>query len=543
MPPSPPSAPRPPVSAGTPVRRALTGATALRGGGRWRPTPYQLAGLLCWLALSLAFWAVPLCCDAGLHAAAVERLRDDLLHPRHPTADLPGAGSPAYTPCALAQGVFARVTELGGREVLRLAGPLNLLVLLAGLGRFVRVLSPRRRAPVLALAGVTLLWGAQAGGWSGGPGPASTLPYPSVLAVGLTFWAWALTGARARDTEPVRHVGPGGLRGLPGYAGLGVLYGLVLLVHPATGVVAGAGAAALVAGWQRGWRWALAGRWALTGAVALLVGAVWPYFDVAAAAGEPGAGIPATGGALWPALLGLPALWLRARRGPRWDPLVLMAVVGGAPALYGWVGGHPGYGGMLWLAAVASVCALAVELAAPRPWPVRRRVLGAAATAGAGAALLGVTAGGLVPGAPGPAVSASSRWPDYTWAARHIGRGEVVITDGVRAARTLPGYGPYLVAPVVPDASLDAAERQRRTAAVRVFLDPGSAPAERAAVARRYRVRWLLLTPRTPLPAEAVVVAWSGRTGEVLARVGGGAAGAGDAGGRAAPSRPAEVTR
>ncbi|NEC26568.1 hypothetical protein G3I20_08350, partial [Streptomyces sp. SID8111] len=74
------------------------------------------------------------------------------------------------------------------------------------------------------------------------------------------------------------------------------------------------------------------------------------------------------------------------------------------------------------------------------------------------------------------------RWPDYTWAARHIGRGEVVITDGVRAARTLPGYGPYLVAPVVPDAALDATERQRRTAAVRVFLDPGSAPAERAAV-------------------------------------------------------------
>ncbi|NEC31594.1 hypothetical protein G3I20_34585, partial [Streptomyces sp. SID8111] len=73
-------------------------------------------------------------------------------------------------------------------------------------------------------------------------------------------------------------------------------------------------------------------------------------------------------------------------RGPRWDPLVLMAVVGGAPAVYGWVGGHSGYGGMLWLAAVALVCALAVELAAPRPWPVRRRVLGAAATAGAGAA-------------------------------------------------------------------------------------------------------------------------------------------------------------
>src|SRR5690606_7279577 len=128
------------------VRRALTGATALRGGRSWRPTPYQLAGLLCWAGLSLAFWAVPLCCDAGLHAAAVERLRDDLLHPRHPTADLPGAGSPAYSPLSLAQAVAARLTGLGGREVLRAAGPLHVLVLIVGLGRFVRMLTPRRWA-------------------------------------------------------------------------------------------------------------------------------------------------------------------------------------------------------------------------------------------------------------------------------------------------------------------------------------------------------------------------------------------------------------
>ncbi len=79
-------------------------------------------------------------------------------------ADLPGAGSPYYSPYAVAQGAFARLTGLGGWEVLRLTGPLNLLVLLTGLGRFVRVLTPRPWAPVLALAATALLWGWSAPG-------------------------------------------------------------------------------------------------------------------------------------------------------------------------------------------------------------------------------------------------------------------------------------------------------------------------------------------------------------------------------------------
>jgi hypothetical protein len=57
---------------------------------------------------------------------------------------------------------------------------------------------------------------------------------------------------------------------------------------------------------------------------------------------------------------------------------------------------------------------------------------------------------------------------------------------------------------------------------VRAYLSPDSARAERTAIARRYGVHWLLLDKSQRLPAEAVMVAWSPRTGEVLARVGGG---------------------
>ncbi|TGA92564.1 hypothetical protein E2651_36800, partial [Streptomyces sp. MZ04] len=188
------------------TRRPLRGATALYGGRRWRPSPYFVFGGLFWLVMSLAFWRVPMCCDFGQHAAVVERLKADLLHPRHPMADLPGAGSPYYSPYAVAQGAFARLTGLAGWEVVKLAGPLNLLVLLTGIGRFVKVLTPRQWAPVFALFAMVVLWGTRMAWWSGYLGLMSmtgNLAYPSTFAIGLAFWAWAWAGSPAGSPRGV----------------------------------------------------------------------------------------------------------------------------------------------------------------------------------------------------------------------------------------------------------------------------------------------------------------------------------------------------
>ncbi|MFI5550088.1 hypothetical protein [Streptomyces sp. NPDC051738] len=531
------------AAVGTLVLRAARGATALRGGRVWRPTPYQVFGFLFFLVISLAYWAVPLCCDAGQHAAVVERLRADLFHPRHPMADLPGAGSPYYSPYAVAQGAFARLTGLGGWEVVRLAGPLNLLVLLTGIGRFVRVLTARPWAPVLAVGAMTLLWGTERAWWSGYLSLMSmtgNLGYPSACAIGLTFWAWALTGARARGegtrTEQargerlVRYVGPSGLPGLAGYAGIGALYGLILLVHPITAMAAVLGAVAFVAGWQRGWRgWRspVLARWGVAAGTALLVAWSWPYFDVFALAGDDSVDwmhrrlYEQLFGQFWLALLGLPALWARWRRASWRDPLVLMFALDCLLVAYGWVSGHYTYGRILGLTLVPLQFALAVELAAARPWGRARRVLGGAAAAGACVGFLTVQGGAVVPRALDPVgLEQPSLWPSYAWVARHVGKGEVVISDGHFAPRSIPGYGPNLAAPIWPDPALDERERERRLADVRAYLSPASTRAERTAVVRRYHARWLLLTRWKRVPEEAVVVAWSGGTGEVLARIG-----------------------
>ncbi|MEU2338696.1 hypothetical protein ABZ770_34860 [Streptomyces sp. NPDC006654] len=538
------------MSTGALVRRAAHGCTALRRGRVRRLTPYQAFGLLFWLLMTLASWRVPPCCDAGQHAAAVEGLRS-------------GLADAAVSPYVLAQGAVARLTGLTGWQLLRLCGPLNLLLLLSGLGRLVRVLTPRPFAPVLALAFMAVLWGTEP---ARGGGTLALLPltgslgYPSAFALGLTFWAWALTGGRARDLRRVRYVGPDGLRSRTGYAALGVLYGVVALVDPVLGVGAAAGAAAFAAGWQRDWRGPVRVRWGLLCAVAAAVAASGTHARVLPQPYERYDGLAAQ---CWLALLlGVPALWLRTRRagrgghrircgagrwpggggtlsqevrgagrgqavgpgggerpgqercgaargpaggpgggegreaaggrggegagwGAAWrDPLVLLFAVECLVMAGG--GRRHGFGELLGLALLAPQCALAVELTAARPWPGWRRALGWATAGGACLGLLAAQAGAVVPRSVDPVGFVQPpRWPSYDWAARHVGRGEPVVTDAYYAVRLLPGYG------IEPTDGHD----------------------------HRPRVRWLLLTRRERLPEEAVVVDWSRRTGEVLARL------------------------
>ncbi|MFI7338563.1 hypothetical protein ACIBUY_11560 [Streptomyces sp. NPDC050085] len=495
------------MTVSTATRGAVRGATALRGGRVWRPTPFFVVGGLFWLVMTLAYWRVPVCCDFGQHAAVVERLRASLLHPRHPTVDLPGAGSPYYSPYAVAQGVFARLTHLAGWEVVKLAGPLNLLVLLTGLNRFVRTLTSRQWAPVLALLAMTLLWGTQPAWWSGFLGLLSmtgNLGYPSTFAIGLAFWAWAWAGLLRRASS------------WWSYAGLGVLLGAILLIHPISAVAAAIGV--LAVGLPR-----VGPRWAATAATAVATAVAWPYYDVLSLAGDTGVdaihqqlytGMP---GRFWLALLGLPVLWRRLRGNHR-DPLAVMFALDVLAIAYGWATGHYTYGRIMGLTLVPLQFSLAIALAAPRPWLRPRRALGALAAAGAALGFLTVQGGALVPwGLRQPLM-----WPTYTWAAQHVPPGDVVLTDDSRAARSLPGYGPNLLAPAWPDPSLDERERQRRLTAVRAYLSPASTRSERMAIAHRYDVHWLLLDKSRRLPPEAVMVAWSPRTGEVLARVNGG---------------------
>lgn len=162
--------------------------------------------------------------------------------------------------------------------------------------------------------------------------------------------------------------------------------------------------------------------------------------------------------------------------------------------------------------------------AARRLPPAACRILCAATGTVVAVTLVTAQASAVLPRALAPVgPEQPPSWPSYGWAVQQMRPGEPVLTGSARAASALPGHGLDLVAPTHRDPALDERERRQRAAAVRAYLAPGSTARERAPTVRRYRVHWLLLTPAERLPPEAVAVTWSPMTGEVLARVPGGA--------------------
>ncbi|MBK3558323.1 hypothetical protein JHN55_17655 [Streptomyces sp. MBT56] len=370
----------------------------------WLPSPYLVLGGLLWAVLSAAAWQAPLCCEAGLQAAVVERLRVNLLHPAFPMTDLPAVASAHYSPYALLQGLAARATELSGPSVVALAASVNLLLLLTGIGRLTRLLTPNRWVPVLLLVPLGLIHWADPARWSA----------PTTFAVAVTLHLWAWTG---RVAARVAERGDPAPRRSPRWfeaAGIGVLLGLVLLVHPQTAIGAAIGCLALIVFRTRTRIRPTVWRWAFAGVCAVTVAAVWPYYN-----------------------------GLTAQRAP------IDSLTTAPPAAEG-------------------------EKAAGEP---------------------------------------------YAWATAYVPRGEVVLTDSRPAMYALAGHGAYVLADALPDAGLATTERRDRSRAVAAYLDKSTPQDRRDGITARYGVRWLLLTRNQQLPENATVLAFSPRTGEVLARV------------------------
>ncbi|MFG1805822.1 hypothetical protein [Streptomyces sp. NPDC049040] len=499
----------------------MTGTAQVAVGGRarartWRPSPYAVVGTGFWLLLAVVAWHTPIASDFGQHASAVQRVADNPLHPANPLLKEPGNGSPYYSPYIVTLGLTARLTGAAGWQMVRWCGPLNLALLVVGVGAYARTLSHRRTAPVYALLAFTLLWGPEAKEWSGFCGVWSLTrgaSYPSTFAVGLAFLLWAWTDRLARRGGTAWE-----------YAGLGAAAGVLLLVHPITALAATVGIAATVAGRQRGWSREVAGMWAVCGTAAVVVAAAWPYFDVFALAGDTTVDEVHRRLYIHPwqwyglAPIGLPALAWRARRRLR-DPLVLMFAADGAIAAYGWFSGHYTYGRVFALLLVPLQFALAVEVAGAPPWTRLRAVLAPTAAVVLCFALA-AQVGSVVPQRWLPvATPHPQRWPDYAWVADRVPVGQVVLTDASIPMHVLPAYGLYLVAPTWPDPSTPAADRDRRWSDMTAYFAPATPAARRTAIARRYGAAWLLLPPGRPAPTPATVVATSPRTGERLLRL------------------------
>lgn len=492
----------------------------------WFARPYPvLAAVLCVVALPVFLTRLPVCCDFGQHASAMERIKANPFHPANPLIATSGDGSPYFSPYTVVGGLLAEMTESSGWEVMTVFAVVNLLLLLTGVHAVTRILSPRPFAPVLALAAVTLLWGTQPAAWSGYlslQSLALVVSYPSTFAAGLMLHLWALAGRTARLGGP-------SIR----YAWMGFLASVILLTHPITALSAGIGVFAFVAGWQRRWSREVVARWGLMMACLVIPGLLWPYYSVFGLVGDPT--VDSIHEDLYTdlfgwyglALIGLPALFLRWERNVR-DPLVIMFVSACAVAAYGRYTGHYTYGRSLGVFLLALQLALVVELSR-RTWSRTRICLTLMTSITASVALV-VQIGAVAAFAPGllpkgPKVLAvmprPQPWADYGWAASHVQPGDVVLTNGKQSMRMMPAHGAFTVAPAWPDPSVSAAARERRAADLRVFLQPGTEREEQRRILHRYGVRWLLLGKHDAVPKGPGyrVVAETAGTGERLVRV------------------------
>lgn len=491
-----------------------------------RITPYEAARALVWSAallltvlLLLLAMRLPWNGDLGIHAATIERLRADLIHPGSPQVDA-DIDSPYYSPWAVLLGIVAKVTGLGTFTVLRLAAFTALPLLLTGVWHFTRTLSARRAAPPLAMLCLLLLWGPPVLAWSGFANLGSlafTLAYPSTFVLGLSFHFWALLTKALRTATR-----------WPAFLGLGLMWALILLSHQFTGVVATFGALGVLLAARP---WPAREIWLRLGAgivLAVVVLALWPYYSFFSLFGVGGLeeihrplydGMATRFG---PALIGVAALYFRWRRDRR-DPLVIFFVLGTLTVVAGGVTGHWSWGRVLPAAVIPAqlAAALAVADAAGR---TVRNVL--AAVLG-GVLLLGVwpqvfTFGYAIVGEALPPAVRHKSWPSwegYAWMAPWVKRGDTVMTTGVTSLM-VPAYGAYTVAPGYPDIVLP--DEKERHAAVTRFFAPHSSRADRLDVLHRYHVTWLLRWEKDGgLPADdpALHKVTVGPNGQVLYRV------------------------
>jgi len=91
--------------------------------------------------------------DFALHMAVLGRLLAHPLHPGDPVLAI-GGTSAYYTPYTVALMLLGKATGASALALYKFAGLVNTALLLGGLYRFVRTLSPARWAPPLALVGL-----------------------------------------------------------------------------------------------------------------------------------------------------------------------------------------------------------------------------------------------------------------------------------------------------------------------------------------------------------------------------------------------------
>lgn len=444
------------------------------------------------LLLVAGYTANGLCVsDFWEHAAVVRELAAHPFNPQHPILPVhaPHAG---YSPYALGIGLLSRVTGLSAVDALRLAGILNVLLLVCTLGLFVRAAFPARHTDFYALLFALVLWGLMPW-YSSGFIHLNVLgmvaSYPATFAMANVFLAWFVCVLFAKRQK------------LWLLIPLAAIVTCVMLDHPLTAISMFAGLFAITIGFGRS-STSLAALAAVCIA-AFLLACAWPYYDIRAllmsktghfdeAASGMYPGLIKTIVLTFPALIGLPMLFLRFRANRR-DFVVLTFVA--LSFIYA-VGGLTG---KATLGRVVPFVVLMLQLAVA-DWIARYQAEGAVGNRTDGrwvrnsilvAAAIGCCM--MIPGFISSLPLFQKSYGEYTFLPKYLSEQNTVLSDFESELR-IPAFGPK-VAAYPPDHILffvhpDSDINER-------FFSEMATDAERTHILDKYRTRFLLLDKRT----------------------------------------------
>jgi hypothetical protein len=430
--------------------------------------------------------------DFGLHAAVIERLRANLIHPGNPQIDAE-VESPYFSPYMVILALVAKVTGLSGATVLTLAAPFTGALLLYGLGRFVRLFTTSPWAPVLALPAVLLLWGPNVTAFSGFlalRGLPLLTPYPSTVAMALMLLCWVATKTALDKPTVLR------------WLAVGALGVVIVLIHPFTAVETALGVVAFIVSAIPALRRPHVIGIVAAGALAGIVAVTWPYFsvfDFLAQATDLDAIHRSLYTDIWGhygfgLVLGLPAVAFRLRRS-RLDPLGWLAILAGVVVAYGGASGHYAWGRVWPVLMLAVQISLALELLrAHRP---ALRGVWAVATVVACAAGIAFQYGNLLLALPADRLTGQVRLAHnvvaanpYRWADHHLTSGEIMAVADQNAARILLRDGVRFVVPPWPEPLLE--DTALRVSDQKAMLDAATPEAQRKQLFASYHVNWVL---------------------------------------------------
>jgi alpha-1,6-mannosyltransferase len=490
--------------------------------------------------------------DFALHMAVLGRLLTNPLHPGDPVLAI-GGTSAYYTPYTVVLMLIGKATGASALSLYKFAAIVNVGLLLTGLFRFVRSLSPARWAPPLALVGLLFWWGTTVIAWSGFLSLVSfadTVAYPSTFATALTLHLWASLAAKPLRMR--RAIALGFLLGVIAlshqFTAIGTLIGVVACLIARRGTILRGTQANAESNIEKPDADASRGasyRRVLTvgapfyvgAAVCLIVIAAWPYYhlwnitqvdQLSALDGQHHALYRHATAWYGFGLLALIALALRFLR-DKTDQLVLLFLGTGAIVAYGAVSGHWSYGRSWPMAMLAAQVALAIAAAEARTprlrvaWDVPIALITAAGVWVQSSALLYVVPSSLKSSASRIVDTSQKKdpLPTLDWLGAHVKRGDVVLADRPTAQDMVAAHGGYGVASpwILPDFPFSL-WTSRRDAVARFFASDAT-PAAHADLLTRYDVKWILLGPGENLPADVTATFSAGdNLGYRLYRVG-----------------------